>query len=139
MKKVLILCTGNSCRSQIAHGWLQKMAGDRLAVFSAGIEAHGVNPRAIAVMAEAGVDLSGHQSTLVQEYEGIEFDVVLTVCDHAAERCPVFPGRSLKIHQNFPDPAKAQGTEEEIMDEFRKVRELIRQWCQNLLSGPLAA
>jgi len=132
-KKILVLCTGNSCRSQIAHGYLQKFAGDTAEVYSAGIETHGVNPRAIAVMKEEGIDISHHTSNNIEEYKGIEFDLVLTVCDNANERCPVFPSSSVKLHHNFPDPAKATGTEEEIMNEFRRVRELIREYCNNII------
>lgn len=132
-KKILVLCTGNSCRSQMAHGYLAHFAGDRAEVFSAGVETHGVNPRAIEAMKEDGIDISHHTSNNVNEYSGISFDYVITVCDHAAERCPVFPSSATKIHQNFPDPAKATGTEEEISRSFRNTRNLIRSFCRNFV------
>ena len=128
MKKILVLCTGNSCRSQIAEGYLRHFAGDAAEVYSAGVETHGVNPRAIAIMAEDGIDISGHTSNNISEYTGIDFDYVITVCDNAKERCPVFPSQAQKFHENFPDPAKATGTEEEIMQEFREVRQIIRNY-----------
>lgn len=124
-----MLCTGNSCRSQMAHGYLQYFAGEKAQVYSAGVETHGVNPRAIKVMAEDGIDISRHTSNHVDEYAKIDFDVVITVCDNARERCPVFPTRAVKLHYNFPDPAKAIGTEEEILNEFRKVRDMIKEYC----------
>jgi arsenate reductase len=129
MKKVLVLCTGNSCRSQIAHGYLQKFAGDKAEVYSAGVETHGVNPKAIATMLEDGIDISNHTSNNVLEYQGIDFDYVITVCDNAKERCPYFPSRAEKFHYNFPDPAKATGTEEAIKKEFAIVRDIIKKYC----------
>lgn len=137
MKKVLVLCTGNSCRSQIAEGFLRHFAGNAAEIYSAGVETHGVNPRAIATMAEAGIDISGHTSNNVTEYAGIDFDYVITVCDNAKERCPVFPSRAEKFHENFPDPAKATGTEEEIMQQFREVREIIRKYCEQFVQTHL--
>ena len=125
-KKILVLCTGNSCRSQIAEGYLRHFAGDKAEVYSAGVETHGVNPRAIAVMKEEGIDISGHTSNNVNEYGDIDFDFVITVCDNANEVCPYFFGNVERFHFNFPDPAKAKGTEEEIMEEFRRVREMIK-------------
>ena len=130
---ILILCTGNSCRSQIAEGYLRHFAGDRAQIYSAGVETHGVNPRAVAVMAEDGIDLSGHTSNHVNEYANIPFDHVITVCDHAQERCPIFPGEARRWHHNFPDPAKATGSEEEIMDEFRRVRTMIKNYCRDFV------
>ena len=130
MKKVLILCTGNSCRSQMAEGYLRLFAGDKAEVFSAGIETHGVNPQAIAVMKEDGVDISGHTSNNIDEYRDIDFDFVITVCDNAKERCPYFPSKAKKFHQNFPDPAKAVGSEDEVMEEFRRVRGEIKEWSR---------
>jgi arsenate reductase len=130
MKKILVLCTGNSCRSQIAEGYLNLFAGDKAEVYSAGIETHGVNPRAIAVMKEDGIDISHHTSNNINEYLKIEFDYVITVCDHAKERCPFFPSIAKKFHHNFPDPAKATGSEASIMNEFRKVRDLIKRYSQ---------
>jgi len=134
MKNILVLCTGNSCRSQIAHGYLQKFAGNKATIYSAGIETHGVNPKAIAVMAEDGIDISGHTSNHVDEYRDVDFDLVLTVCDHARESCPWFPTDAKKIHYNFPDPAKATGTPEEVMDQFRAVRNMIKDYCADLVA-----
>lgn len=133
MKKILILCTGNSCRSQIAHGYLQAFAGDKALVYSAGVETHGVNPRAIKIMAADGIDISNHTSNNVNEYTGIDFDYVITVCDNAKERCPYFPTNAIKLHHNFPDPAKAQGTEEEIMLAFEEVRNMIKKYCSDFV------
>lgn len=133
MKKVLVLCTGNSCRSQIAEGFLRHFAGDKAQIYSAGIETHGVNPKAIQVMAESGIDISGHTSNNVNEYAGIDFDYVITVCDNAKESCPVFPSKAQKFHYNFPDPAKATGTDEEVMDEFRRVRNMIKKYSQDFV------
>ncbi len=128
MKKLLVLCTGNSCRSQIAEGFLRHFAGNKATIYSAGVETHGVNPKAIQVMAEDGIDISSHTSNNVNEYAGIDFDYVVTVCDNAKERCPFFPTKAQKVHYNFPDPAKATGTDEEVMNEFRRVRELIKKY-----------
>jgi len=133
MKKILVLCTGNSCRSQIAHGYLQHYGGDQVAVYSAGVETHGVNPKALATMQDDGIDISGHTSNNVMEYNDVEFDYVITVCDNAKERCPFFPGKAVKFHHNFPDPAKAMGTEEEIMLEFGRVRDMIKDYCLKFL------
>lgn len=130
MKKVLVLCTGNSCRSQIAEGYLRAFAAGKAEVYSAGVETHGVNPRAVATMAEDGIDISAHTSNNVNEYAGISFDYVITVCDNAKERCPYFPGTAERFHHNFPDPAKAAGTEDEITQEFRAVRDLIKDYCR---------
>jgi arsenate reductase len=130
MKNILVLCTGNSCRSQIAHGYLAEMTKGNANVYSAGVETHGVNPKAIAIMKEDGIDISGHTSNNITEYFGVDFDFVITVCDHAKERCPFFPTKARKFHYNFPDPAKATGTEEEIMNAFRTVRELIKGYCE---------
>jgi len=134
MKKILVLCTGNSCRSQMAHGYLQFFAGDAAQIYSAGIETHGVNPKAIKVMAEDHIDISGHTSNNVDEYAEIDFDGVITVCDNANEACPFFPGKVQRFHQNFPDPAKAKGTEEEILDEFRRVRDMIKAYSADFVS-----
>lgn len=135
MKRILVLCTGNSCRSQIAEGYLRHFGGERVEVYSAGIETHGVNPRAIEIMKEDGMDISGHTSNNLQEYLPVPFDVVLTVCDHAQEQCPVFPGSALRVHHNFPDPAKATGTDEAIQASFRAVRNQIRSFCLELING----
>ncbi len=128
-KKILVLCTGNSCRSQIAHGYLAKFTEGKADVFSAGVETHGVNPKAISTMKEDGIDISNHTSNNVLEYEGIDFDFVITVCDNAKERCPYYPSSAKLFHYNFPDPAKFIGSEEETEKEFARVRELIKQYC----------
>lgn len=133
MKKILVLCTGNSCRSQIAEGYLRYFSNGKAAVFSAGIEKHGVNPKAIAVMKEDGIDISNHTSNNIDEYSNIDFDFVITVCDNANENCPIFPSKAKKFHYNFPDPAKVTGSEEEILDGFRKVREMVKQYCQTFI------
>jgi arsenate reductase len=136
-KKILVLCTGNSCRSQIAEGYLRQFAGDKAEVLSAGIETHGVNPRAIETMKEDGIDISNHTSNNIDEYRNIDFDFVITVCDNAKERCPFFPTKAKKSHQNFPDPAKAKGTEEEIKEQFRKVRQQIKDYCRQFVADNL--
>ena len=130
--KVLFLCTGNSCRSQIAEGWARHLKGDVIEPYSAGIHPIGVNPRAIKVMAEAGVDISGHTSKHIEELVGIDFDYVVTVCDNAREQCPVFPGRAKHFHKAFDDPYFATGSEEEIMAEFRRVRDQIKAFVEQL-------
>lgn len=135
MKKILILCTGNSCRSQMAHGYLQHFGGNKVTVYSAGVETHGVNPKAIETMKNDGIDISHHTSNNVLEYQGIDFDFVITVCDNAKERCPYFPSKALTFHYNFPDPAKATGSNEEIRREFEQVRELIKNYCQEFISS----
>lgn len=133
-KNILVLCTGNSCRSQIAEGYLRQFAADRAIIYSAGIETHGVNPRAIQIMKEDGIDISTHTSNQIDEYWDVDFDLMLSVCDHAKENCPFVPGNAKRFHFNFPDPAKAVGTEDEIMDQFRAVREMIKNYCRNLIS-----
>jgi arsenate reductase len=137
MKKLLVLCTGNSCRSQIAEGYLRHFAGDLATVYSAGIETHGVNPRAVDIMRQDGIDISGHTSNNVNEYRDIDFDYVITVCDHAKESCPYFPGNAVRIHSNFPDPAKASGTDEQIMEQFRTVRDLIKAYAEKFVHDNL--
>ncbi|GAA4447181.1 arsenate reductase ArsC [Nibrella saemangeumensis] len=131
---ILVLCTGNSCRSQIAHGYLQHFAGDRATVYSAGVETHGLNPRAVTVMAEDGIDIAQHTSNHVDEYQHVDFDFVITVCDNARERCPYFPSTAQTFHYNFPDPAKATGTPDEIMDQFRAVRDQIKQYSRQFVN-----
>ena len=133
--KILFLCTGNSCRSQIAEGWARHLKGDVIEPCSAGIETHGLNPDAVRVMAEAGVDISSHRSKMVEDLGGIEFDYVITVCGHAYETCPVFPGGAKVIHVGFDDPPKlAAGakTEEERLAPYRRVRDEIREFVQKL-------
>ena len=134
MKKILVLCTGNSCRSQIAEGYLRHFAGDKAQIYSAGVETHGVNPRAISTMKEDGIDISKHTSNNIDQYFNIDFDVVITVCDNAKERCPFFPTNAKKFHHNFPDPAKATGTEEEILEQFRQVRQMIKSYSQQFVT-----
>jgi arsenate reductase (thioredoxin) len=137
-KNILVLCTGNSCRSQIAHGYLEHFTKDKeVKVFSAGVETHGVNPKAIATMAEDGINISSHTSNNINEYVDIAFDYVITVCDNAKERCPYFPTNAKKFHYNFPDPAKATGSEEEIMNAFKAVRELIKDYCKTFVQEQL--
>ena len=136
-KKILVLCTGNSCRSQIAEGYLRYFAGEKAEIFSAGVETHGVNPKAIATMQEDGIDISKHTSNNIDEYHDIDFDFVLTVCDNAKERCPYFPTKAKKYHKNFPDPAKAIGTEEEIKEQFRQVRQQIKNYCREFVAENL--
>ena len=137
MKRILVLCTGNSCRSQMAEGYLKFLARDKAEIYSAGIETHGVNPKAVSIMKEDGIDISKHTSNNVDEYKNIDFDFIITVCDNAKENCPYFPSKAQKIHQNFPDPAKAKGSDIEIMNEFRKVRELIKIFCKNFVEDNL--
>jgi arsenate reductase len=131
--KILILCTGNSCRSQIAEGYLRHFANGTAELYSAGIETHGVNPKAIQVMKEDGIDISKHTSNNINEYSNIDFDFVITVCDNAKENCPYFPSQAKKFHQNFPDPAKATGNENEILTEFRRVRDLIKTYSKEFI------
>jgi arsenate reductase len=137
MKNVLVLCTGNSCRSQIAEGYLKHYAGNKATIYSAGVETHGVNPKAITIMAEDGIDISTHTSNNVDEYTNIPFDYVITVCDNAKERCPYFPTIAVRLHHNFPDPAKATGTEEEVMQSFRSTREMIRTYSEQFVNEHL--
>jgi len=135
MLKVLFLCTGNSCRSQMAEGWTRCLHGGRIEAYSAGIEAHGLNPDAVQVMAEAGVDISGQRSKLVGELRGVEFDYVVTVCDNARESCPVFPGKAKVVHVGFDDPprlAAGAKTEEERLTPYRRVRDEIRAFVETL-------
>ncbi len=134
MKNVLVLCTGNSCRSQIAHGYLQYFAGNKATIYSAGVEVHGVNPKAIETMNADGIDISKHTSNHVDEYADVHFDFVITVCDNAKEQCPYFPTEAKKFHHNFPDPAKATGTAEEVRAEFERVREMIKSYSKQFIT-----
>ena len=131
---ILYLCTGNSCRSQMAEGWTRELGENRFEVQTAGIEAHGNNPRAIAVMQEKGVDISGQESTVVSDAMMNRADVVVTVCGHADEQCPAIPSGVQKIHWALSDPAKATGTEEEIMAAFRATRKEVKRRVQSLLT-----
>jgi len=133
--KVLFLCTGNSYRSQMAEGWARWLKGDCIEPFSAGVNPCFVNPRAVKVMAEAGVDISNHTSKRISDLAGIEFDYVVTLCDDAKEQCPVFPGKTRLVHKGFKDPACAVGSEEEITGTFRKVRGQIRAFIETLPEG----
>lgn len=133
MKNILVLCTGNSCRSQIAEAYLRFFAEARATVYSAGVETHGVNPQAIETMKADGIDISSHTSNKVDEYDGMTFDYVITVCDNAKEKCPYFPAKTALLHRNFPDPAKATGTEEQIREQFRAVREEIKEYCRDFI------
>jgi arsenate reductase (thioredoxin) len=133
--KILFLCTGNSCRSQMAEGWARALKGDLVEPYSAGIETHGLNPLAVKVMAEAGVDISSHRSKLVADVAHVAFDYVVTVCDHASENCPLFPGRAKVIHVGFDDPprlAKDAKTEEEALGHYRRVRDEIKAFVLTL-------
>ena len=133
MQRVLILCTGNSARSQMAEGLLRHDARDRFEVYSAGTRPSHVRPEAIAVMRELGIDISGYRSKSVDEFAGHEFDYVLTVCDNAKESCPIFPAKTVAIHQNFEDPAALQGSEEQRLALFRRVRDEIREYLKSFL------
>lgn len=133
--KVLVLCTGNSCRSQMAEEFLRQSLNDTDEVISAGLEAHGINPRAVTVMEEVGLDISGHKSSLLTEYLDQEFDYVITVCDKAATNCPLFPGQAIRLHWPFDDPASATGSETEILAVFRRVRDEIRAKIKEFAAG----
>jgi arsenate reductase len=135
MLKILFLCTGNFCRSQMAEGWARHLKSDCIKPYSAGIETHGMNPQAMKVMAEAGVDISAQRSKLVGEFKDVEFDYVVTVCGHAHEHCPWFPGRAKVIHVGFDDPPRLSAgatTEEERLAVYRRVRDEIRTFVQSL-------
>jgi len=137
--KILFLCTGNSCRSQMAEGWTRKLKGGLIEAFSAGVEIHGLNPHAVTVMAEAGVDISGQRSKHVNEFTGKDLDVIITVCDHARESCPYFPGACKRVHVGFDDPpelakavANRGGNKEAQMECYRKERDKIRAFVDAL-------
>jgi arsenate reductase len=130
--RVLFLCTGNSCRSQMAEGWAQHLKGDVVDVYSAGIRPIGVSSRAIKTMAEAGVDISMHTSKSIDDLGGVDFDYVVTLCDNAAQNCPVFPGKAKVIHKPLKDPYCATGSEEQVMAEFRKVRDQIKAFIETI-------
>ena len=133
--KILFLCTGNACRSQMAEGWARQLKAGAIEAYSAGVEPCGLSHRAVEVMAEVGVDISGQRSKHVDELKGIEFDYVVTVCDHAHEHCPVFPGRTRVMHVGFDDPprlAKDAKTEQEELDCYRRVRDEIREFIETL-------
>lgn len=133
--KILFLCTGNSCRSQMAEGWARHLKGDTIEPFSAGIETHGMNPNAVRVMTEAGVDISHHHSKHLNEIKNVPFDWIITVCDNANESCPVFPGKVKRFHISFDDPpklAKNAKTEEEALSHYRRVRDDIKEFISKM-------
>jgi len=133
--RILFLCTGNSCRSQMAEGWARHLKADSVEAYSAGIETHGLNPNAVKVMAEAGVDISHHRSKHLDEVKHVPFDYVITVCDNAHESCPLFPGRTKVVHVGFDDPprlAKTAKTEDEALNHYRRVRDEIREFVSEL-------
>ncbi len=140
MKNILVLCTGNSCRSQMAHGYLKTLSDNRTVnVYSAGIETHGLNPGALAILKEDGLDISHHSSNHVDEYQNINFDYIITVCDHANENCPFIPSKNAKrLHQNFFDPSKVQGSEDEKHAAFLKARNEIKTYCKAFVEDYLA-
>ncbi len=131
--RVLILCTGNSARSQMAEGLLRHLAGDEFGVFSAGTKPTQVRPEAVAVMREIGIDISDHRSKSVDEFAGQEFDYVITVCDNAKETCPIFPARTKRIHWSLEDPAAVEGSEEQRLAAFRRIREQLREFLLGLI------
>ena len=128
---VLIICTGNACRSQMAEGFFRYFGGNALIVYSAGLEAHGLNPTAVKVMAEAGVPIDQQTSQSLGDLPPVDFDIIITVCDHAQEHCPYIPGDARRLHAGFPDPAQAEGSEAEILQEFRRVRDQIRDFARD--------
>jgi len=138
MKNILVLCTGNSCRSQMAHGYLKQMTEGKAQIYSAGIETHGLNPGAVAIMEEDGVSIANHTSNHVDEYQGIEWDFVITVCDHAKENCPFIAAlNAQRLHHNFFDPSKVSGTGEEKHEAFLKARNEIKDYCRNFIEDNL--
>lgn len=135
---ILVLCTGNSCRSQMAHGYLNLFAEGNANVYSAGVETHGLNPGAVAIMKEDGVDISHHTSTHVDEYQGMDWDYIITVCDHAKENCPFIPAlNAQRLHHNFFDPSKVEGSEEEKHAAFEKARNEIKEYCRSFIENNL--
>ena len=135
MKNILVLCTGNSCRSQMAHGYLNQFLDNRkVNVYSAGIETHGINPGAASIMKEDGIDISDHTSNHVDEYKDVDFNFIITVCDHANENCPYIPSKNaLRLHHNFYDPSKLKGTDEEKHGAFLKAREEIKAYFKTFV------
>lgn len=134
LMNVLVLCTGNSCRSQMAEAWLRHFGASEDRICSAGVKPESVNPKAIAVMLESGIDISRHTSDHVDSYLSENFDFVITVCDNAKEACPVFPGSATIVHHSFEDPAGFEGNEQDVLDGFRKVRDEIRVFCEDFLN-----
>ena len=135
MKKILVLCTGNSCRSQIAHGYLEFFGKSNVEIYSAGVEVHGVNPTAIKIMREDDIDISYNTSNHVDEYLYINFDYIITVCDHAKESCPFIPHKTaVLIHENFFDPSKADSKSKLYLDGFRKLRIQMKEYCKDFIN-----
>ncbi len=135
--KILFLCTGNSCRSQMAEGWANHLFPDRVKAYSAGTRPSQVHPLAVRVMAEAGVDISHHRSKDLSAVQGVTFDLVITLCNSAKEECPLLPGTHKLIHRGFPDPAQALGNQEERLESFRRVRDDIKDFVQELIESCL--
>ena len=133
MKNILVLCTGNSCRSQMAEGYLRYFGGDRVNIYSAGIETHGLNKMAVKIMHEDAIDISGHTSNHIDEYQKIHFDYILTVCDHAKENCPYFPSKAQRFHHNFSDPSKLKGDAEDIHKAFENTRNEIKDYAKSFI------
>jgi arsenate reductase (thioredoxin) len=127
-KKVLFLCTGNSARSQMAEGLMRHLRGDDFEVYSAGVEPKSVHPKAVQAMQEIGIDISGQKSKHIDELPDREFDHIITLCDHAAQNCPVFLGKGMRLHHGFSDPAAVQGSEQDVLEAFRKVRDELKQF-----------
>lgn len=139
MKNILVLCTGNSCRSQMAHGYLNQLTKGKAHVYSAGIETHGLNPGAVAIMKEDGIDISKYTSNHVDEYSNINFDFIITVCDHANENCPYIPSKNaLRLHHNFFDPSKVVGTDNEKLAAFLKARNEIKDYFKKFVETNLS-
>lgn len=134
MIRILVLCTGNSCRSQMAEGYLRHFGKDRVQVKSAGLEAHGLNPYMLQVMKQDGIDMHSGSSNTMEEYKHLDFDIILTVCDHAKSNCPYWQGSGSHLHQSFKDPANAEGSEEEKVMVYTKVRDQIKIYCQQLIN-----
>ena len=138
MKNILVLCTGNSCRSQMAHGYLNQLTKGKAEIYSAGIETHGINKGAAAIMLEDGIDISNHTSNHVDEYKDVNFDFIITVCDHANENCPYIPSKNaVRLHHNFFDPSKVNGTDTEKHDAFLKARNEIKEYCNDFVKERL--
>jgi arsenate reductase len=138
MKNILVLCTGNSCRSQMAHGYLETFSKGKATIYSAGIETHGLNPGAVKTMAEDAIDISHYTSNHVNEYESINFDFIITVCDHANENCPYIPSKkAIRLHHNFSDPSKVSGSPVQIKSAFINTRDEIKAYCANFVSENL--
>ncbi len=137
MKNILVLCTGNSCRSQMAHGYLREFAADKAIVYSAGIETHGLNKDAVASMKADNIEISDHTSNHIDEYKSIVFDYVITVCDNARENCPYFPSKAVLFHQNFSDPSKMEGDGAQKEQNFARIRNEIKSYCRNFVDNNL--